>query len=198
MKFSTKAVKLWPNLLNLVFQTQPTTKLVSLWLKYKRKDHETHVNLPLYKKISDRFLVTSAADSIVSLRLGWKVMDFMFDWDNDGDRFSFDDSERFEEESMCSWLSETESLNNNWRGWKRQNGGQTSPSFIKNQGIDWFDKSIVFACLLTFHLEFLFNDRMKYQKVGFIWTSLVWLMKMLCSSKGLSSDSCLFYLNITI
>ena len=61
-------------------------------------------------------------------------MDFMFDWDNDGDRFSFDDSERFEEESMCSWLSEPESLNNNWRGWKRQNGGQTSPAFNKNHG----------------------------------------------------------------
>ncbi|WAQ97485.1 ZSWM8-like protein [Mya arenaria] len=60
-------------------------------------------------------------------------MDFMFDWDNDGDRFSFDDSERFEEESMCSWMSETESLNNNWRGWKRQNGGQTSPSYNKAQ-----------------------------------------------------------------
>lgn len=60
-------------------------------------------------------------------------MDFIFDWDNDVDRFSFDDSERFEEESMCSWLSETESLNNNWRGWKRQNGGQSSPSFTKAQ-----------------------------------------------------------------
>lgn len=58
----------------------------------------------------------------------------MFDWDNDVDRFSFDDSERFEEESMCSWLSETESLNNNWRGWKRQNGGQTSPPYSKSQG----------------------------------------------------------------
>lgn len=61
----------------------------------------------------------------------------MFDWDNDVDRFSFDDSERFEEESMCSWLSETESLNNNWRGWKRQNGGQSSPPFAKTQG--WSD-----------------------------------------------------------
>ncbi|KAL4239909.1 Zinc finger SWIM domain-containing protein 8 [Mactra antiquata] len=60
-------------------------------------------------------------------------MDFMYDWDNDVDRFSFDDSERFEEESMCSWLSETESLNNNWRGWKRQNGGQSSPPFVKSQ-----------------------------------------------------------------
>lgn len=55
----------------------------------------------------------------------------MFDWENEADRFSFDDSERFEEESMCSWISEPESLNNNWRGWKRQNGGQNSPSFGK-------------------------------------------------------------------
>lgn len=35
------------------------------------------------------------------------------------DRFSFDDSDRFEEDSMCSWSSEPESLCNNWRGWKR-------------------------------------------------------------------------------
>ena len=63
-------------------------------------------------------------------------MEFMYDWENEGDRFSFDDSERFEEESICSWLSEPESLNNNWRGWKRQNGGQTSPIFSnKHQGM---------------------------------------------------------------
>ncbi|KAK3090543.1 hypothetical protein FSP39_012583 [Pinctada imbricata] len=51
-------------------------------------------------------------------------MDFMFDWENEGDRFSFEDSDRFEEDSLCSWISEPESLCNNWRGWKRQNGGQ--------------------------------------------------------------------------
>ena len=53
-------------------------------------------------------------------------MDFMFDWENEGDRFSFEDSDRFEEDSLCSWISEPESLCNNWRGWKRQNGGQVS------------------------------------------------------------------------
>lgn len=43
----------------------------------------------------------------------------MFDWD-EGDRFSFEDSERFEEESICSWMSDTpESVCNNWRGWKK-------------------------------------------------------------------------------
>ncbi|XP_030378874.1 zinc finger SWIM domain-containing protein 8 [Scaptodrosophila lebanonensis] len=35
------------------------------------------------------------------------------------DRFSFDDSIRFEEDSLCSWSSEPESLCNNWRGWKK-------------------------------------------------------------------------------
>ncbi|XP_070544794.1 zinc finger SWIM domain-containing protein 8-like [Ptychodera flava] len=45
-------------------------------------------------------------------------MDFMFDWE-DGDQFSFEDSDRFEEDSLCSWLSETESVCNNWRGWKK-------------------------------------------------------------------------------
>ena len=53
-------------------------------------------------------------------------MDFMFDWDGEGDRFSFEDSDRFEEDSLCSWMSEPESLCNNWRGWRRQtqNGSQ--------------------------------------------------------------------------
>jgi len=37
----------------------------------------------------------------------------------DSDRFSFEDSDRFEEDSLCSWISEPESLCNNWRGWKK-------------------------------------------------------------------------------
>lgn len=44
------------------------------------------------------------------------------------DRFSFDDSDRFEEDSLCSWSSEPESLCNNWRGWKR-------PTINSNFGI---------------------------------------------------------------
>ncbi|XP_064602732.1 zinc finger SWIM domain-containing protein 8-like isoform X2 [Liolophura sinensis] len=58
-------------------------------------------------------------------------MDFMFDWDNEGDRFSFEDSDRFEEDSLCSWISEPESLCNNWRGWKKQHGGQQSSPLIR-------------------------------------------------------------------
>ncbi|KAK6633958.1 hypothetical protein RUM44_004565 [Polyplax serrata] len=38
-------------------------------------------------------------------------------WDED--RFTFEDSDRFEEDSLCSWSTEPESLCNNWRGWKR-------------------------------------------------------------------------------
>lgn len=44
----------------------------------------------------------------------------LLDWE-EGDHFSFEDSERFEEDSLCSWSSEPESLCNNWRGWKRPN-----------------------------------------------------------------------------
>ncbi|CAH4038302.1 zinc finger SWIM domain-containing protein 8 homolog isoform X1 [Pieris brassicae] len=44
----------------------------------------------------------------------------LLDWE-EGDHFSFEDSERFEEDSMCSWSSEPESLCNNWRGWRRPN-----------------------------------------------------------------------------
>lgn len=42
----------------------------------------------------------------------------MRDWE-EGGRFSFEDSDRFEEDSLCSWSSEPESLCNNWRGWKK-------------------------------------------------------------------------------
>lgn len=42
----------------------------------------------------------------------------LLDWE-EGDHFSFEDSERFEEDSLCSWSSEPESLCNNWRGWRR-------------------------------------------------------------------------------
>ncbi|KAG8193595.1 hypothetical protein JTE90_000229 [Oedothorax gibbosus] len=50
----------------------------------------------------------------------------MFDWD-EGDRFSFEDSDRFEEDSLCSWISEPESSCNNWRGWKRQSSNYHLP-----------------------------------------------------------------------
>lgn len=44
-------------------------------------------------------------------------------WSNDqeNDRLSFEDSDRFSEGSLCSWSSEQESLCNNWRGWKKPN-----------------------------------------------------------------------------
>ena len=42
----------------------------------------------------------------------------MLEWE-DADRLSFYDSDRFEEDSLCSWSSEPESLCNNWRGWKK-------------------------------------------------------------------------------
>jgi len=47
----------------------------------------------------------------------------MFEWEADGDRFSFEDSDRFEDDSLCSWISEPESLCNNWRGWRKPNCG---------------------------------------------------------------------------
>lgn len=58
----------------------------------------------------------------------------MRDWELvDSDRFSFEDSDRFEEDSLCSWISEPESLCNNWRGWKRSNFSSNTNS-INNSG----------------------------------------------------------------
>ncbi|XP_034935813.1 zinc finger SWIM domain-containing protein 8 isoform X2 [Chelonus insularis] len=50
----------------------------------------------------------------------------MHDWEEalaEADGYSFDDSDRFEEDSLCSWSSEAESLINNWRGWRRPPAG---------------------------------------------------------------------------
>ncbi|XP_032868578.1 zinc finger SWIM domain-containing protein 8 [Amblyraja radiata] len=55
-------------------------------------------------------------------------MELMFaEWE-DGERFSFEDSDRFEEDSLCSFISEAESLCQNWRGWKKQSAGPNSPT----------------------------------------------------------------------
>lgn len=38
---------------------------------------------------------------------------------------SFDDSDHFDEDSLCSWMSEPESFCKNWRGWQMQNSNNT-------------------------------------------------------------------------
>lgn len=70
----------------------------------------------------------------------------MLDWE-EGDRFSFEDSDRFEEDSLCSWSSEPESLCNNWRGWKRPayaNGNYTIGNKKLAEG-----ESIVETCFIV-------------------------------------------------
>ncbi|XP_059422494.1 zinc finger SWIM domain-containing protein 8 [Carassius carassius] len=55
-------------------------------------------------------------------------MELMFaEWE-EGERFSFEDSDRFEEDSLCSFISEAESLCQNWRGWRKQSAGPNSPT----------------------------------------------------------------------
>ncbi|KAK3713144.1 hypothetical protein QZH41_010056, partial [Actinostola sp. cb2023] len=58
------------------------------------------------------------------------VMDLWFEWreENNDERFSFEDSDRFEEDSLCSWASEPESICANWRGWKRSSQNSVSSS----------------------------------------------------------------------
>lgn len=38
---------------------------------------------------------------------------------HENDRYSFEDSDRFEEDSLCTWSSEPESACINWRGWRK-------------------------------------------------------------------------------
>lgn len=71
---------------------------------------------------------------------------------NEDDRYTFDDSDRFEEDSLCSWSSEPESLCNNWRGWKRPiaNSNFGNGSLRKqNEG-----KFRFFLSAYIFHLQF--------------------------------------------
>jgi hypothetical protein len=81
-------------------------------------------------------------------------MDFMFDWEAEGDRFSFEDSDRFEEDSLCSWISEPESLCNNWRGWRKNGGQQGHLGTISKGGEFKFGQSVhfiaIFKCYFTF------------------------------------------------
>jgi hypothetical protein len=61
----------------------------------------------------------------------------MRDWELvDSDRFSFEDSDRFEEDSLCSWISEPESLCNNWRGWKKSNFASNPNPVLNNTGLN--------------------------------------------------------------
>jgi hypothetical protein len=78
----------------------------------------------------------------------------MFDWD-EGDRFSFEDSERFEEDSLCSWMSEPESVCNNWRGWKKSqiynnNNFNTNQINSKNKGISSLSSFFTLLSLSNF------------------------------------------------
>ncbi len=94
-------------------------------------------------------LKTTEAQRHVQLKLSGlhtaDVMELMFaEWE-DGERFSFEDSDRFEEDSLCSFISEAESLCQNWRGWRKQSAGPNSPTVkIKGNGrlskcaVKWF------------------------------------------------------------
>lgn len=61
----------------------------------------------------------------------------LLDWGHrEADRFSFEDSDRFEEDSLCSWSSEPESLCNNWRGWKRPSTTSTTFFGANRKSVD--------------------------------------------------------------
>lgn len=64
---------------------------------------------------------------------GGDVAAAMLEWE-EGDRYSFEDSDRFEEDSLCSWSSEPESLCNNWRGWKRPQGASAGSFSFQGSG----------------------------------------------------------------
>lgn len=80
-------------------------------------------------------------------------MELMFaEWE-DGERFSFEDSDRFEEDSLCSFISEAESLCQNWRGWRKQSAGPNSPTVkIKGENTDQQFKTAAQGCFCSLEL----------------------------------------------
>lgn len=88
----------------------------------------------------------------------------LLDWE-EADHFSFEDSERFEEDSLCSWSSEPESLCNNWRGWRRPNlpntfGGRATKKSIQGNSIQLilcFELSQWWQCYFFTNHAFTFN-----------------------------------------
>ncbi|XP_077469780.1 zinc finger SWIM domain-containing protein 8 isoform X3 [Stigmatopora argus] len=80
-------------------------------------------------------------------------MELMFaEWE-EGERFSFEDSDRFEEDSLCSFISEAESLCQNWRGWRKQSVGPTSPS-AKTKDFQVIPLVELSAKQVAFHIPF--------------------------------------------
>lgn len=76
-------------------------------------------------------------------------MDLWFEWreENNDERFSFEDSDRFEEDSLVSWNSEPESICANWRGWKLSSQTQNGANFVsdKDERVD----SLIELCSKT-------------------------------------------------
>ena len=55
----------------------------------------------------------------------------MLDWE-DAEK-SFEDSDRFDEDSVCSWFSEQET-SNNWRDWRKPQAPFTNQLLTKKEG----------------------------------------------------------------
>ncbi len=87
-------------------------------------------------------------------------MEYIYDWEEQ-DRFSFEDSDRFEEDSLCSWVSEAESVsNNNWRGWRKggiAGGGGSTQSNHSNEVIQLVELA---AKTVALHFPFEVVERM--------------------------------------
>ncbi|XP_075215319.1 zinc finger SWIM domain-containing dorado [Lycorma delicatula] len=71
------------------------------------------------------------------------------DWTEDVDKFSFEDSDRFEEDSLCSWSSEPESVCNNWRGWKKPSLGPAPVFGVQKKSSDENGTTVTALCELA-------------------------------------------------
>ena len=114
--------------------------IVSGWMGFSMITWFHHHQLASAQQL-ENVLHLKAYNHIISERtqIGqpfWKYWIAMLEWMEEGDRMSFDDSDRFEEDSLCSWGSEPESLCNNWRGWKKpliSSTAHSTPLLASNQ-----------------------------------------------------------------
>lgn len=129
--------RLWLSCSSLCFDSlqSPSPKLQVALVEVLFLAHalSLHSVCQLCELKSPAWAATDSKASAFSPSQPANVMELMFaEWE-DGERFSFEDSDRFEEDSLCSFISEAESLCQNWRGWRKQSAGPNSPT-VKIKG----------------------------------------------------------------
>lgn len=124
----------------------------------------------------------------------------LLDWE-EGDHFSFEDSERFEEDSLCSWSSEPESLCNNWRGWRKPNlqnsfGPRITKKSTQGNSLQLI-LCFIFVISLQDYLPYFANKAIKNRRF-MSWFVYLWMCRVYISSYALISYTYIYSMLICV